>query len=243
MAVVEDILICGVQTGLHTIFYHLAGSWRTLQFLHLPINKRNMGPWSCSPVQDLLLELPSNYSRSHHPSKSPWTLPKDEIARIADWENCPSHLCWSMVFSDVTQGKVYGNVGLEVTNTIASDYTQWFLFSMFLWPDPQPITIPPSSSFTFILKKVMLVSKSTVDFKSWSRSGLPAGKLFCCKSSKFKKGTEKYESLPCQKQWNQKLPYLLPTGIFPSWAEQKSYKTTGFPLFSTDRQALAKSRG
>ena len=63
MAVVEDVLICGVQTGLHTIFYHLAGSRRALQFLYLPINKRNMGPESFSPGRDLLLELPPNYSR------------------------------------------------------------------------------------------------------------------------------------------------------------------------------------
>ena len=27
---------------------------------------------------------------------------------------------------------------------------------------------------------------------------------------------------------------MLPTGIFPSWEEQKSCKTTGLPLFSTD---------
>lgn len=78
----------------------------------------------------------------------------------------------------------------------------------------------------------MLVSKSTVDFKSWSRSGLPAGKLFCCKSSKCKKGTEKYEHLPWQKQWNQKLPYLLPTGIFPSWDGKK--KELYYYSFSTD---------
>jgi len=30
---------------------------------------------------------------------------------------------------------------------------------------------------TFILKNVMLVSRSTVDFRSWRRSGFPAGKL------------------------------------------------------------------
>lgn len=104
---------------------------------------------------------------------------------------------------------------------------------MFLWPGAQSITIWPSLCLTFILKKVMLVSKSTVDFKSWSRSGLPAGKLFCCKLSKFRKGKEIWKP-PCQKQWNKKLPLLLPAGIFPSWAEQKSCKTTGLPLFSTD---------
>lgn len=32
---------------------------------------------------------------------------------------------------------------------------------------------------TFMRKKVMLVSRSTVDFRSCSRSGLLAGKLFC----------------------------------------------------------------
>lgn len=32
---------------------------------------------------------------------------------------------------------------------------------------------------TFILKKVMLVRRSTVDFRSCSLSGLLAGKLFC----------------------------------------------------------------
>ena len=206
MAVVEDILVCGIQTGLHTILYHLAGSWRALQFLHLPINKKNMGPGSCSPEWFLLLELPPNYSRFLHPSVGPWTLPWDEIVRTADGENCLAPPPWPMVFLEVTQEQLLGNVGLKVINPIALDYAQWFWFSMSLWPGPQPSTAQPSSSLTFILKKVMLVSKSTVDFKSWSRSGLPAGKLFYCKSSKCKKGTEEYESLPCQKQWNQKLP-------------------------------------
>lgn len=113
MAVVEDILICGVQTGLDTILYHLAGSWRALQFLHLSINKRNMGPWSCSPEWDLLLEFPLNYSRSHHLLMSPWALPEDEIARISDWENRPAHPFWSTVFSDVTQGTGVWQCGLR----------------------------------------------------------------------------------------------------------------------------------
>ena len=34
------------------------------------------------------------------------------------------------------------------------------------------------AALTFILKKVMLVSRSTVDLRSWSLSGLLAGKLF-----------------------------------------------------------------
>lgn len=34
---------------------------------------------------------------------------------------------------------------------------------------------------TFIRKKVMLVRRSTVDLRSWSLSGLLAGKLFCGK--------------------------------------------------------------
>lgn len=33
----------------------------------------------------------------------------------------------------------------------------------------------------FIRKKVMLVRRSTVDLRSWSLSGLLAGKLFCWK--------------------------------------------------------------
>lgn len=161
---------------------------------------------SCSPEWSLLLELPPNYSRFLHPSVGPWTLPWDEIVRTADGENCLAQPPWPMVFLEVTQEQIHGNVGLKVINPIAFDYAQWFLFSMTLWPGPQPSTAQPSSSLTFILKKVMLVSKSTVDFKSWSRSGLPAGKLFYCQSSKCKKGTEEYESLSCQKQWNQKLP-------------------------------------
>lgn len=30
MAVVEDVFICGVQTGLHTVFHNLTGTRRTL---------------------------------------------------------------------------------------------------------------------------------------------------------------------------------------------------------------------
>lgn len=33
--------------------------------------------------------------------------------------------------------------------------------------------------YTFILKKVMLVRRSTVDLRSWRRALLLAGKLFC----------------------------------------------------------------
>lgn len=43
----------------------------------------------------------------------------------------------------------------------------------------------PTHNTTFILKKVMLVSKSTVDFRSCSRSRLLAGKLFCWQKRKI----------------------------------------------------------
>lgn len=39
----------------------------------------------------------------------------------------------------------------------------------------------PGPLLTFIRKKVMLVRRSTVDLRSWSLSGLLAGKLFCWK--------------------------------------------------------------
>lgn len=35
MAVVEDVLVGGVQAGLYTVLHHLAGSRWTLQFLDL----------------------------------------------------------------------------------------------------------------------------------------------------------------------------------------------------------------
>lgn len=35
MAVVEDVLVGGVETGLHTVLHHLAGSWGALQLLDL----------------------------------------------------------------------------------------------------------------------------------------------------------------------------------------------------------------
>lgn len=35
MAVVEDVLIGGVEAGLHTVFHYLAGTRRALQFLNL----------------------------------------------------------------------------------------------------------------------------------------------------------------------------------------------------------------
>lgn len=86
MAIVEDILICGVQTGLHTILYHLAGSGRALQFLHLPINKRNVGPGSCSPGWDPLLELPETSADSPLWVSGPCPalkLPRQLIVRTA----------------------------------------------------------------------------------------------------------------------------------------------------------------
>lgn len=71
--------------------------------MHLPIYKRNMGPGSCSPTwfhfrtPPKLLQIPS-------PSFGSLDLTLDRIARIADGENCPDHLCCSMVFSELTQG-------------------------------------------------------------------------------------------------------------------------------------------
>lgn len=35
MTVVEDVLIGRVEAGFHTVFHHLAGSGRALEFLHL----------------------------------------------------------------------------------------------------------------------------------------------------------------------------------------------------------------
>lgn len=35
VAVVEDVLVGGVETGLHTVLHHLAGSWGALQLLDL----------------------------------------------------------------------------------------------------------------------------------------------------------------------------------------------------------------
>lgn len=71
MAVVEDIFICWVQTGLHTIFYYLAGSWRALKFLHLPINLKKYGSrvlltWVRSLPRSApkLSQIPSSFSRS-----------------------------------------------------------------------------------------------------------------------------------------------------------------------------------
>lgn len=45
-----------------------------------------------------------------------------------------------------------------------------------------------ASDSTFILKKVILVRRSTVDFRSWSLSGLLAGKLFYSRKEKRKDG-------------------------------------------------------
>jgi len=54
------------------------------------------------------------------------------------------------------------------------------------------------SSNTFIRKKVMLVSKSTVDLRSWSRSGLLAGKLFC---QRGRKRAELHRKLSHRGEW------------------------------------------
>lgn len=35
MAVVEDVLVGGVEAGLHAVLHHLAGTWWALQFLNL----------------------------------------------------------------------------------------------------------------------------------------------------------------------------------------------------------------
>ena len=140
MAVVEDIFICWVQTGLHTIFYYLAGSWRALKFLHLPINLKKYGSrvlltWVRSLPRSApkLSQIPSSFSRSR-------ALPWDETVRTADGENYLVHPSWSMIFLEVTQELMYGNMGLEVMDPIALDYTQWFLASMSLGPGPQPST-------------------------------------------------------------------------------------------------------
>lgn len=37
VAVVEDVLVCRVKAGFHTVFYHLTGTRRTLKLLDLRI--------------------------------------------------------------------------------------------------------------------------------------------------------------------------------------------------------------
>lgn len=201
MAVVEDILICWVQTGLHTIFYYLAGSWRALKFLHLPINLKKYGSrvlltWVRSLPRSApkLSQIPSSFSRS-------LDLALRWNCQHSWWRELPSpsflihDLLGSNSGTDIWKYRFRGDGSYSLRL-----YTQWFLASMSWGQVPSLAPPSPNSSLTFIRKKVMLVSKSTVDFKSWSRSGLPAGKLFCCKSRKCKRGTEEYESLPCQKQ-------------------------------------------
>lgn len=41
MAVIEDVLVGGVEAGLHTVLHHLAGAGRALQLLNL---KAETGP-------------------------------------------------------------------------------------------------------------------------------------------------------------------------------------------------------
>lgn len=48
-----------------------------------------------------------------------------------------------MIFLEVTQEQMYGNMGLEMMDPIALDYTQWFLASMSLGPRPRPSTTQP----------------------------------------------------------------------------------------------------
>lgn len=113
MAVVEDILICGVQTGLHTILYHLAGSWRALQFLHLPIKKRNMGPELCSPgwgssprTTSKLVQIPSSL---HGFLDFALNLNCQDIW----WGDCQADPYWSIVFIKITQGTNIWKCGLR----------------------------------------------------------------------------------------------------------------------------------
>lgn len=40
LTVVEDVVVGGVETGLHTVSHNLTGSWRTLQFLNLTSVRR-----------------------------------------------------------------------------------------------------------------------------------------------------------------------------------------------------------
>lgn len=114
VAVVEDVLVGGVETGLHTVLHHLAGSWRALQLLDL----------ACG--EGVVFGAPPDT----HPG-----------APRASATPTPREAGPKRVRSPEGQGEL-------------------------------------SPSSTFIRKKVMLVSKSTVDFKSCSRSGLLAGKLF-----------------------------------------------------------------
>lgn len=85
------------------IHYSLSGSWRALQFLHLPINKRNMGPGSCSPGWDLPLELaPNNFIPLWVSGPCPrLKLPRQLMGRTAK-----AHPCWPKEVTQVTQGRV-----------------------------------------------------------------------------------------------------------------------------------------
>lgn len=50
MAVVEDVLIGGVEAGLHTVLHHLAGSWGALQLLDLDEQGGSSTSGSLSPA-------------------------------------------------------------------------------------------------------------------------------------------------------------------------------------------------
>lgn len=114
MAVVEDVLVGGVETGLHTVLHHLAGSRGALQLLDLVCR------------EGVVFGAPPD-TQPGAPQASTTPTPRQPGPKRAR-------------------------------------------------PPKGPGEWGPSS--TFIRKKVMLVSKSTVDLRSCSRSGLLAGKLF-----------------------------------------------------------------
>lgn len=88
MAVVEDVFICRVQAGLHTVLYHLAGSWGALKFLHLPGNRRNIGQGFCAPrwdIRPLSLQIYSRFS-------SLFQVLKPCPVLLFEWKTCPNAL-------------------------------------------------------------------------------------------------------------------------------------------------------
>ena len=131
MAVVEDILICWVQTGLHTIFYYLAGSWRALKFLYLPINLKKYGSrvlltWVRSLPRSApkLSQIPSSFSRSLDLALR-WNCQHSWRRELPSPSFLIHDLLGSNSGTDVWKYRFRGDGSYSLRL-----YTQWFLASM-----------------------------------------------------------------------------------------------------------------
>lgn len=123
MAVVEDVLICRVQTGLHTVLNHLTGSRRALQLLDLHTS----------------IHTSSTQTRTNNCiNESPWQQELESHLVCQQECNC---FFWAVKCrvaikqQEVQQDSMFSHQSECCPNTVPTQIAneRWRMFGTFIW--------------------------------------------------------------------------------------------------------------